>query len=67
MHKGFESPDSDYDVHFLYLRTKEDYLKLEGMCDVIEWQLDEVLDINEDTISWDSLNTCFLSLFDKNL
>lgn len=27
---GFASPDSDYDVRFLYMRTKEDYLKLEG-------------------------------------
>ena len=26
---GFESPDSDYDVRFLYVRTVEDYLRLE--------------------------------------
>ena len=46
---GFESKDSDYDVRFIYLREKDDYLKLEGLRDVIEWQLDETLDIN----GWD--------------
>nr|WP_314461234.1 nucleotidyltransferase domain-containing protein [uncultured Clostridium sp.] len=46
---GFASPDSDYDVRFIYIRRKEDYLKLNESRDVIEWQLDEVLDIN----GWD--------------
>ena len=46
---GFASPDSDYDVRFIYIRPKEDYLKLNEPKDVIEWQLDEVLDIN----GWD--------------
>lgn len=46
---GFASPDSDYDIRFIYVRKKEDYLKLEGMRDVIEWKLDGVLDIN----GWD--------------
>lgn len=46
---GFASPDSDYDVRFIYIRKPEDYLKLEGARDVIEWKLDEVLDIN----GWD--------------
>lgn len=46
---GFASPDSDYDVRFIYVRKKEDYLKLEGIRDVIEWQLDDTLDIN----GWD--------------
>lgn len=50
---GVESPDSDYDVRFIYVRTKEDYLKLEERRDVIEWQLDEVLDIN----GWDLRKT----------
>lgn len=45
---GVESPDSDYDV-----RRREDYLKLEEQKDVIEWQLDEVLDIN----GWDLKKT----------
>lgn len=31
---GFASPDSDYDVRFIYLRNKEYYLKLEKTRDV---------------------------------
>lgn len=46
---GFASPDSDYDVRFVYVRPKNDYLRLDEPQDVIEWQLDEVLDIN----GWD--------------
>ncbi len=46
---GFDSADSDYDVRFIYLRNLEFYLKLEKTRDVIEWQLDETLDIN----GWD--------------
>lgn len=34
---GFASPDSDYDVRFVYVRNLEDYLKLEKTRDVIEW------------------------------
>lgn len=46
---GVESPDSDYDVRFIYVRPKKDYLSIREKRDVIEWQLDEVLDIN----GWD--------------
>lgn len=46
---GFASPDSDFDVRFIYVRKTEDYLKLEGIRDVIEWCLDDTLDIN----GWD--------------
>lgn len=46
---GFASPDSDYDVRFIYLRSMEEYLRLDAPKDTIEWQLDEVLDIN----GWD--------------
>lgn len=46
---GFPSPDSDYDVRFIYVRPKEYYLRLDKTRDVIEWQLDETLDIN----GWD--------------
>ena len=46
---GFASPDSDYDVRFVYVRPKKDYLRLDEPRDVIEWQLDKVLDIN----GWD--------------
>ena len=38
---GFASPDSDYDVRFVYVRPHDDYLRLEKRRDVIEWQLDE--------------------------
>ncbi len=50
---GVESIDSDYDVRFVYVRQKEDYLSLQEKRDVIEWQLDEVLDIN----GWDLKKT----------
>jgi len=50
---GFASPDSDYDVRFIYMRTQNDYLRLDEPRDVIEWQLDEVLDIN----GWDLKKT----------
>ncbi|MBQ7916322.1 MAG: nucleotidyltransferase domain-containing protein [Firmicutes bacterium] len=46
---GFASPDSDYDVRFIYVRPLEYYLRLEPTRDVIEWQLDDTLDIN----GWD--------------
>lgn len=46
---GFASPDSDYDVRFIYVRTKNDYLRLEAGKDTIDWELDETLDIN----GWD--------------
>ena len=46
---GFSSPDSDFDVRFIYVRPKEFYLRLDKTRDVIEWQLDDVLDIN----GWD--------------
>ena len=46
---GFASPDSDYDVRFIYVRPRADYLRLDEPRDVIEWKLDEVLDIN----GWD--------------
>lgn len=46
---GFASPDSDYDVRFIYVRPREFYLRLDKTRDVIEWQLDDTLDIN----GWD--------------
>lgn len=52
---GVESPDSDYDVRFIYVRQKNDYLSILEKRDVIEWQLDEVLDIN----GWDLRKTLF--------
>ena len=46
---GFASPDSDYDVRFIYARPKEDYLRLEKTKDVIELPIEGELDIN----GWD--------------
>lgn len=50
---GFASPDSDYDVRFIYVRPIEYYLRLDKTSDVIEWQLDDTLDIN----GWDIMKT----------
>jgi predicted nucleotidyltransferase len=46
---GFPSPDSDYDVRFLYVRPLEDYLRLEPPRDVIETPIDGLWDVN----GWD--------------
>ena len=50
---GVESPDSDYDVRFVYVRPMKAYLKLQEKKDIIEWQLDEVFDMN----GWDLKKT----------
>lgn len=46
---GFASPDSDYDVRFIYIRPMEYYLGLQKKKDFIDWELNEILDIN----GWD--------------
>lgn len=48
---GFASPDSDYDVRFIYVRPRDGYLSidLEHRRDVIERPIEDVLDIN----GWD--------------
>lgn len=46
---GFASPDSDYDVRFIYVRPRNEYLRLDKVRDVIECPIDDVLDIN----GWD--------------
>lgn len=46
---GFASPDSDYDVRFIYVRPRNAYLRLEPMRDVIELPINSILDIN----GWD--------------
>ena len=53
---GFPAPTSDYDVRFIYVRPKEFYLRLDPVRDVIEWQLDDTLDIN----GWDISKTLTL-------
>lgn len=58
---GFASPDSDFDVRFIYVRPKEFYLRLDNTRDVIEWQLDETLDMN----GWD-LKKALVLLYKSN-
>lgn len=57
---GFASPDSDYDVRFVYVRRTEDYLRLESVRDVIEYELNDVYDIT----GWDLRK--FLQLLRKS-
>lgn len=46
---GFASPDSDYDVRFIYVRPEKAYLRLDRTRDVIEVPMNDELDIN----GWD--------------
>jgi predicted nucleotidyltransferase len=46
---GFPSPDSDYDVRFIYVRPLEWYLSIEAGRDVIETPLIDEIDLN----GWD--------------
>ena len=43
---GFASPDSDYDVRFIYVHRKDYYLSIEEQRDVIELPINDLLDIN---------------------
>lgn len=57
---GFASPDSDYDVRFIYAHPKNKYLGISEIRDVIEVPVNEVLDIN----GWDLRKA--LGLFRKS-
>ncbi|PJD94948.1 MAG: hypothetical protein CK425_10085 [Parachlamydia sp.] len=46
---GFPSPDSDYDVRFIYIRPREWYLSIQEKPDVLELAVNKLLDIN----GWD--------------
>ena len=46
---GFPSPDSDYDVRFVYARPRDWYLSIDGRRDVIECPIDGDFDIG----GWD--------------
>ncbi|MCG2840624.1 nucleotidyltransferase domain-containing protein [Sandaracinobacter sp. RS1-74] len=46
---GFPSPDSDYDVRFLYVRARSWYLSLKPGRDVIETPIEDEIDLN----GWD--------------
>ncbi len=43
---GFASPDSDYDVRFIYVHRIDYYLSIEERRDVIELPVNDLLDIN---------------------
>ena len=46
---GFASPDSDYDVRFVYVHNTDFYLSIDDRRDVIELDINDLLDIN----GWD--------------
>ena len=46
---GFASPDSDFDVRFIYVHRPEFYLQLQGCRDVIEEPVDDIWDVS----GWD--------------
>ena len=56
---GFAYPDSDYDVRYVFIRPKVDYLRLDPLPETIEGPLDEILDFS----GWDIRKT--LSLLRK--
>jgi len=58
---GFASPDSDYDIRFIYIRERNDYLRLDAIRDVIELPISDELDIN----GWDLPKTLRL-LYNSN-
>ncbi len=41
---GFASPDSDYDVRYIYLRSQADYLRIDPPRDTLNGPLDAVMD-----------------------
>lgn len=45
----FASPDSDYDVRFVYVRRPEYYLRLDNTRDVLEFPIDDTWDVS----GWD--------------
>ncbi|MDR1202251.1 MAG: nucleotidyltransferase domain-containing protein, partial [Tannerellaceae bacterium] len=46
---GFPSPDSDYDVRFIYVRPQNEYLNINEPNDIIELPVNDVFDIG----GWD--------------
>ncbi|MEO9822925.1 MAG: nucleotidyltransferase domain-containing protein [Paracoccaceae bacterium] len=55
---GFHSPDSDYDVRFIYTRTREWHYRLGKKSDVIERPIDDELDLS----GWELSKTLTLTL-----
>lgn len=55
---GFPSPDSDYDVRFVYVRPRDWYLGLQAGRDVIEQPITDEIDLN----GWDIRKALLLLL-----
>lgn len=55
---GFPSPDSDYDIRFLYIRPRNWYLKLQSGRDVVESPIEGEIDLN----GWDIRKALLLLL-----
>ena len=55
---GFPSPDSDYDVRFIYVRPWQDYVSLRPIRDVVERPIVDDFDVN----GWDIRKTLGLLL-----
>ena len=58
---GFASPDSDYEVRFIYVRPQKEYLRLDNHSDVIELPIEDSFDIN----GWD-LNKALKLMYKSN-
>lgn len=54
---GFAGTDSDYDVRFIYVHNLDYYLKLEDTRDVLEYPINDLLDIS----GWDISKTLKLA------
>lgn len=46
---GTNSDQSDFDIRFIYIRPREDYLRLEGIRDVLEFEISDKWDM----VGWD--------------
>ena len=57
---GFPSPDSDYDVRFIYVKPRKEYLSINISSDIIELPVNDVFDVG----GWDLLKA--LRLFYKS-
>jgi len=58
---GFASPDSDFDIRFIYKRSLNEYMVLKDFSDTIEYSIKDNLDYN----GWD-LKKFLLHLFKSN-
>ena len=50
---GTSSPESDFDVRFIYIRPRDDYLRLEPFRDVLEFPIEDGWDM----CGWDLIKT----------